>query len=520
LTKKGTLNNRSCIQSWWSIRNYHAELDQLMYITSFLDEYSPSFAERMYVVVKELTNRKSCKTCGKYCNFKNYKDGYYDYCSVYCSTQCPERNDKIHLNRDYTKITEKMVNTNVERYGVEYTTQSRKMIDKTAVTKLHRYGDANYNNQTKSKSTCIERYGVEYSLQSPDIINKIQSNKEVLYPQLRDKNWLIEENKTKSVSTISEELGCSYRTVYLYFEKYGIEMNSFYTNYSKAQNEVFEYVSSIFNGIILQNDRIAIGPKEIDIYLPEINFGIEYNGMYWHSEDSKRHLDKLNLCKSKGINLIQIWDNEWNTKKDIVKSIISSRIGITESIYARKCNIVDVSSKEYKNFLDTNHLQGNVNSSIRMGLEYKGELVCVIGLGKSRFDKKYSHELLRFANKLNITVVGGFDRLLKCVLNAYEIQSLQTFADMRLFNGSVYERSGFIFSHNSKPGYVYYKSNVIKTRQDFQKHKLINVLPNFDVNLSERENAYINGWRRVYDCGQAVFIKILDNNINYDIITT
>ena len=507
LTKTSNLNNRSCMSSWWSIRNYQDELNKILDVTSFLDEHSPSFAERLYVIVNGLCNRKMCKTCGNYCKFKNYKDGYYDYCSKYCSTQCPERNIKIQANRDYKKITEKMVNTNLERYGVEYTTQTKNMIDKTSGTKLERYGDQKYNNQDKSKETCLERYGVEYAAQDTSNINKTQANKEIIYPQLRDKDWLIEENKTKSVTTISEELGCTYRTVYLYFDKYGIEMNSFHSTYSKAQTEVFEYVSSIYNGIIIQNDRTAIGPKELDIYLPDINFGIEYNGMYWHSEDSNRHLDKLNLCKKEGINLVQIWDHEWNNKREIIKSIIASKIGNTERVFARKCVIVDVSSKVYKNFLDTNHLQGNVNSSIRKGLVYEGELIGVIGLGKSRFDKKYSHELLRFANKLNVTVIGGFDKLLKCVLSSYEIESIQTFADMRLFNGSVYMRSGFVFSHNSKPGYIYFKSNTIKTRQDFQKHKLSKVFSNFDVNLSERENASINGWKRVYDCGQAVFIK-------------
>jgi len=509
LTKTNNLNNRSCAELWWSIRNYHSEFKQINYLTSFLDEYSPSFAERLYVVVNGISNRKLCKSCGKFCNFNNYKNGYYTYCSTYCSTQCADRNIKIHTNRDYDKITEKMRATNLERYGVEYTTQSQNMIDKTFETKLDRYGDPNYNNQDKSKQTCLERYRVEFSAQDRGIINKIQYNKEILYPQLRDKDWLIKENSTKSVTTISEELGCTYRTVYLYFEKYNIEMNSFYSTHSKSQNEVFEYISSIYNGRILQNDRVAIGPKEIDIYLPDINLGIEYNGMYWHAEDSKRHLDKHDLCKNEGITLVQIWDHEWNTKKDIIKSIISSKIGNTERVFARKCSIIDVTSKDYKNFLNTNHLQGNVNSSIRKGLMYGGKLVCVMGLGKSRFDKKCSHELLRFANKLNITVIGGFDKLLNCVLTSYDIQSLQTFADMRLFNGSVYERSGFVFSHNSKPGYVYYKSNVIKTRQDFQKHKLSKVFPNFDANLSERENTSINGWRRVYDCGQSVFIKTI-----------
>jgi len=153
LTKTHNLNNRSCAELWWSIRNFHNELKHILDNTSFLDEHSPTLAERFYVVVNELSNRKMCKTCGNICNFNNYKHGYYTYCSTYCSTQCSDRNIKIHANRDYDKITEKMRVTNLERYGVEYTTQSQNMIDKTFETKLGRYGDPKYNNQDKSKQT-------------------------------------------------------------------------------------------------------------------------------------------------------------------------------------------------------------------------------------------------------------------------------------------------------------------------------------------------------------------------------
>jgi hypothetical protein len=127
---------------------------------------------------------------------------------------------------------------------------------------------------------------------------------------------------------------------------------------------------------------------------------------------------------------------------------------LSKKIYARKCKIINLSSKQYNEFIEFNHIQGSVNSSIRYGLTYNDELVCAMGIGKSRFNKKYTHELLRFCNKLNTTVVGGFDKLLKHSIKNETISSLQTFADIRLFSGSVYEKSNFTFSHNTPPGFV------------------------------------------------------------------
>ena len=42
---------------------------------------------------------------------------------------------------------------------------------------------------------------------------------------------------------------------------------------------------------------------------------VEFDGMYWHSEENKPqnyHLNKTNLCEAKGIQLVHIFEkNEW-----------------------------------------------------------------------------------------------------------------------------------------------------------------------------------------------------------------
>jgi len=83
---------------------------------------------------------------------------------------------------------------------------------------------------------------------------------------------------------------------------------------SREQGEVYEAVRKLYSGKIVVNDRQAIAPKELDIYLPGLKVAIEYNGKYWHPGDGKREAQKAGECKAAGIKLLHVWEREW--KKD------------------------------------------------------------------------------------------------------------------------------------------------------------------------------------------------------------
>jgi hypothetical protein len=57
---------------------------------------------------------------------------------------------------------------------------------------------------------------------------------------------------------------------------------------------------------VIRKDRGILNGKEIDIYLPDYNIGIEFNGLYYHSNlfvDNNYHVNKSNLANEKGIKL-------------------------------------------------------------------------------------------------------------------------------------------------------------------------------------------------------------------------
>jgi len=283
-----------------------------------------------------------------------------------------------------------------------------------------------------------------------------------------------------------------------------------YPKYSSiGEKEIKVFIESLGFDVI-ENDRKILSGLELDIYIPDKKIAIEFNGLYWHSEqkgkDKNYHLNKTLKCAEKEIQLIHFFEDEWYNKKEIVKSIIATRLGIVgKRIYARKCIIKNVTNKEERRFLEENHIQGYYPSSIKLGLYYEEELVLILTFGKSRFSN-HDFELIRFANKLNSSVVGGFSKLLKSFRKDNK-GSLITFSERRLFSGNVYEKSGFSFLKTTLPNYYYVDENYNKrfNRMKFQKHKLKNLLKEYNEELTEKENMIVNNYDRIWDCGNNSF---------------
>jgi len=288
---------------------------------------------------------------------------------------------------------------------------------------------------------------------------------------------------------------------------------SVYKGYSSVEEELINFIKDNYleGDIILKSRKLLLGNREVDIYLPNINLAIEMNGLYWHSEIwgkyKNYHLDKTKELLEHNIRLIHILDHEWVTKNNIVKSMLLNLIKKTPNkIYARKCIIKEVDYNTKNNFFINNHIQGDCPSKTNIGLFFNDELVSCMSFGKERFKKQSeSHELLRFCNKLNINVIGGASRLFKHFLKNYSPKNIITFADRRFSQGNLYNVLGFKFIEYTSPNYIYWKNFQIFNRIYFQKHKLKDKLEIFDKDKSEYENMVINGYNRVWDCGNYKF---------------
>jgi hypothetical protein len=396
-----------------------------------------------------------------------------------------------------------------EKYGSIHALQNNDILIKAKESMIKKYGTDNINIlpeiRDKIKQTNLERYGVEHLSQKhydPDTLNKIN-----------DIEWIVEQNKTKSIQEIADELGIQHSTLYVRLRKHNITPIRHFDNTSKAQLEVYNYIQSIYSNLIEQNTRSIIPPLELDIWIPDKNIAIEYCGLYWHSElsgkDKKYHLNKMKLCNEKGIRLITIFEDEWINKQDICKERLKHILGISNTIcYARQTSIREITNNEYINFINTYHIQGYVASPIKLGAWYNGDLIAVMAIGKRRksmgtVSVSNSYELLRFASKGNIPGIAS--KLFTYFKKKYNPIEVTSYCDLRWGTGNLYKQIGFTYTHTSNPNYWYMK-DYKKREYRFMYRKDILVKEGYDNTLTEFEIMKIKGYDRIWDCGNSVWI--------------
>lgn len=278
---------------------------------------------------------------------------------------------------------------------------------------------------------------------------------------------------------------------------------------SKSEQSIADFLIS--QGLdIKQTEKRIVKGIELDIYIPEKNFAIEYNGIYWHCDikisDTKYHYNKWHLTKKAGIQLVQIWEDEWKRNPEQIKSMLLHKLGMSnqERVFARKTDVFDLTKSEIEIFLKENHIQEFASASYYLGLkDYNNELVAAISLKK---DPNNALNIIRYATSKN--VVGGFTKLLSYAEETYKPQSFVTFSDNCVSDGSLYSKNGFVLDKEIPPDYRY----VIKGER---KHKFGYRLNRFkeDPDLiwqdgwSESELAKLNGIPRIWDAGKIKWVK-------------
>ena len=485
----------------------HPEI--VSYIENNFMKKFPCF-EKTSEVLSWIQNKlkiRKCLNCGKRLTYTNSRKGGSVACSKECSKSeiCRKHKNDSRIKSIVDKcgeyinpfqtnaVKEKIKKTNLEKYGVENPMQNKEIATRSGLTHKTNH-DISKNQLDAGFSRFMDRLHranlsfiggrEDYIGVTNGVVYNLKCNK-------CNKEFHHKYNNSKNI-----DYACPF---------------CYPSNRSISEKDIAEYVSKFVD--IHINDRTilsgALNP-ELDIYIPSKNIAIEYNGLFWHSEnmgkDYKYHLDKTKLCEERGIRLIQIFEDEWLTKSSIVKNRIKNILGITPyRIYARKCKVKEIESSLSSKFLDKYHIQGNCNSSIRLGLFYKNRLVSLMTFGKPRFNKSYDWELLRFVTIGSFNVVGAAGKLLNYFRENHN-GSIISYADRRWSQGNLYLNLGFREIESSAPAYFYTKDHVRYSRVKFQKHKLKDILPIFDENLSEKQNMENNGYMRVWDCGNKVFV--------------
>ena len=255
--------------------------------------------------------------------------------------------------------------------------------------------------------------------------------------------------------------------------------------------------------------------KPFDILVHTRKLVVEYNGNYWHSSQyisSDKHLQKTRIAEANGYRCIHIRSDEWENKRTAVEYLLKSAAGkVSEKVYARKTQVVKPSKLEASRMLDTYHIQGSVAYGEFYGLEEAGQLVAVMVFSRNTSSRREkasdSHvELTRYVTCKQ--VVGGFTKLLNAFLKDNpEVLTVSSYSDVRIFQGGVYEKAGFVKMHTTSPDYMYLEKDRLYHKAGYQKSKLAK---RFGTEAcegkTERQITEEQGIFRVYDCGKTKWL--------------
>ena len=424
-----------------------------------------------------------CAICGNPQKFISFSRGYKNTCGAEaCNIEWRRRlnrNNFVNANQNRT--------TRVDHHIREYIVYRYSVLGETC-QQIANHISESYSFVRK----IVSEKGLTKTYRDRRTISKVKH----LYPKFSDKRFRA-ACQQYTAKELAKRLGCSPNFVITEMHKHGDRLKR-----SSVSSLERSLLSSLEKHIRCEsNNRTLIAPYELDIIIPEHKVAIEINGSYFHSKHDKGyHLKKTEMCQSVGYHLFHISDNMILNKKDIVLSMILNKCNLSNrKIYGRNTEIRSVSNLEYREFLNTNHIQGYCGARIKLGLYYGDELVSVMSFSKPRFNRKYDFEMIRFCTKLNTRIVGGASKLFSHFLQTNHNPSCISYCSRTLFNGKFHETLGFTLSHVTPPGYNWINEHECLSRYQCQPHKL-------NTNLTENEYMRSRGYNKVYDCGQLVFV--------------
>lgn len=279
--------------------------------------------------------------------------------------------------------------------------------------------------------------------------------------------------------------------------------------HSRVELEIGEWIGNTTTCSVRLGDRSVITPLELDIYIPEKKLAIEYCGLYWHSENtgqktSAYHQIKWQRCLDQGIKLITIFEDEWLFKNGIVKEMLKRNLGVASvRVPARKCQIVELTAPQAREFFEKNHIHGYAASKIRLGLQYHNQLVYAMTFSKKNISRKNTDwEIQRMAGSADLIVQGGAGKLFSEFCRQSDPTTVISYADSKWFTGGSYSNLGFVLEKYTSPGYWYFSLPDLTRIHRFTLRK--NAQDNPD--LTEWQNRQLQGWDRIWDCGHARWV--------------
>lgn len=517
---------------------YHSFLkendDIRLFCESLLKKMPHVFSSTNEVLKAIFFNFKipKCKICKKRLNYRAYIQLKAGKTIHTCSKECRKK---------YVPITiQTRGETLFKKYGVFNISSLQSIKDIKSKKAFERYGAPcvfqSEEIKSKIRKTCLEKYGVNWAAKSKIVVDKVKAAAKNRTP----------EEKAKVSANVKAAAKKRFLPILIErFKKYNLEFinpdeyegyNNFYhktnkeyrfrcltcstefqrllhtghdprywcptcnkSSVSQPEKELASWIGNHFN--ISYNNRQLIAPLELDIFIPNKNIAIEFDGLYFHSsKPSRYHLEKTLRCEEKEIKLIHVFEDEWYFKKCQIKSLLKDIIGFGKTkLDDEKCVVKPIDRKTAESFLNKYSLNGFKPAKHFLGIFYKERLIFVGSFATPKANKNYNWEFNNFASMFNFTVNNVLE---KCIafFKANYSDSIIYYNNRRFplfINGNIIKKT--------KPSFYYVKGRYRFNRLDFTKDKQATLFENFDINLSEQQNMFNNGYNIIYDCGKLIY---------------
>ena len=420
-----------------------------------------------------------------------------------------QRTEPHHMTDE--KIKSKVKNTMLERYGVEYAQQNKEIknksiqtfnnnIDKEKIIKkrsesLYKLSDAEKENiKLKKEQTLIENYGSlenfnnyrKQKIQEASLLkngtNHHWENKEFIEKRIKKyiddttkrileklPDYLIYIDRKPNTNNTDNvyELKCLNcqktffinRGFYVHRLKNNtnicLNCNPSLRGKSKMELDLLSFIRNNYSGKIISNTKSVIN-NELDIYLPELNLAIEFNGLYWHSNMEKNntyHYDKFFECVSKNIYLIHVYEDDWLYKQDKIKSIILANIK-TDDEY--ETIIIDNYDNDLiKTFVENNYIYDYTKTDVNIVALCDNEIICVLMFNFSENEYEMLLPCFKNYNYSELTIRN----MIEYFINKYN-SNIRTFVDSSYIIKNIYNELKFEKIFHYLPSFQYICNDV------------------------------------------------------------
>ena len=272
---------------------------------------------------------------------------------------------------------------------------------------------------------------------------------------------------------------------------------------TEIEQNVINSIRTFYSGNMETHNRDILNGKEIDIFIPEFNIGIECSPSYTHSTiggirdiPNTYHMNKKQEASKNGVYLMTLNDFALSETylKNVFPAILKNRMGIgnkyvpdNESITLKEID-KEVSKNIINEFSDSYRFGSNISSVISISDKNKKSFGYVV-IGKNKRDPlNKSIRILDIISKFNLPEAWDIFEYIKLfVNNKYGTQNI--FATTRRFYGSgkFLINNGFIKQENIRHRALFIKKD------------------DFIPSANNKQEIINNGYREVFDCGQTLF---------------